>query len=128
MTSEIKKNRVITILDGFDELLSDKEEGDSFDKSEAMLETIAELLTHDSKIILTTRKTAVLEGDDFYNWMEAHFNDFDVIRYSLLEPQVGDWLDYFRIDSLRSNNLDPETISNPVLLSNLKYLPNEKFL
>lgn len=128
VTSEIKKNRVITILDGFDELLSDKEEGDSFDKSEAMLETIAELLTHDSKIILTTRKTAVLEGDDFYNWMEAHFNDFDVIRYSLLEPQVGDWLDYFRIDSLRSNNLDPETISNPVLLSYLKYLPDEKFL
>lgn len=35
-----------------------------------MLETIADLLEGNAKIVLTTRKTAILSGPEFYDWYE----------------------------------------------------------
>ena len=127
VVEEIKNNRVIMILDGFDELLSESEDEERFENSEAMLETIGELLERDAKVILTTRKTAILEGDDFYDWMYDHSDDFDVIRYSILEPQTSDWLDQSRIDDLEASGLSADSIANPVILSYLRYLSDVSF-
>ena len=66
----IKEGRIPLIIDGFDELLNeDLDAGNSnFDrnKGKTMLETIADLLEGNAKIVLTTRKTAILSGPEFY--------------------------------------------------------------
>lgn len=70
----IKEGRIPLIIDGFDELLNeDLDAGNSnFDrnKGKTMLETIADLLEGNAKIVLTTRKTAILSGPEFYDWYE----------------------------------------------------------
>ncbi|WP_374421599.1 hypothetical protein [Chromobacterium sp.] len=125
--AEIKNGNIIVILDGFDELLRNKEEDVEFEKSEAMLETIAKLLENQAKVILTTRKTAILEGEEFHNWADRHENDFEIVRYSLLEPKINDWLPSPRIESLKEAGLNLSNINNPVLLSYLNYLTDESF-
>ncbi|HDT2978589.1 TPA: NACHT domain-containing protein, partial [Klebsiella pneumoniae subsp. pneumoniae] len=64
VNKEIKNGKITVILDGFDELLNEREdEKFQFEKSQAMLETIGKMLENNAKIILTTRKTAILQGD-----------------------------------------------------------------
>ena len=62
----IKKGKIPLIVDGFDELLSrdidNGKKGVKFDDVETMLSTIAELLTNQAKVILTTRKTAIFSA------------------------------------------------------------------
>lgn len=124
----IQKGRITVVLDGFDELLRSNEEENQFEKSEAMLETIGEILKGQSKVILTTRKTALLQGDEFHNWVESHDKDFSVVRYTLHEPEIGDWLTGEKIELLESSGINIKNIANPVLLTYLNYLPEADFI
>jgi len=124
---EIKHGNIVVVLDGFDELLRGSKEENEFEQSEAMLETIAKLLRGNAKVILTTRKTAILEGEGFYNWADSHRNHFQTIRISLLEPRIRDWLAGNRIYDLENAGISLPNISNPVLLSYLNFMSDESF-
>jgi uncharacterized protein YjbI with pentapeptide repeats len=125
---EIKKGRVIVVLDGFDELLKERDEEELlFEKSQAMLETIAEILQGEAKVILTTRKTAILQGDDFDEWIGTHTNDFDFVRYSLREPSIRHWLSRERMEQLEDSRINIKNIANPVLLTFLKFIGDTQF-
>lgn len=124
---EIKNGRITVILDGFDELLKNHDEEKQFEKSQAMLETIGEILSSNAKVVLTTRKTAILQGDDFNNWIESHSQDFEFVRYSLHEPEIKQWLDASRLQQLEERGIRIKNISNPVLLTYLQFIPDELF-
>ena len=125
--AEIKNGRISVILDGFDELLRKGEDGEEFDNKEPMLETISELLTGKAKIIITTRRTILFDGDEFHQWLESHANDFSVVRIRIQEPKVNDWLPYERIEPLKNSGLDLDAIANPVLLSYLRCIDDDSF-
>lgn len=124
---EIGNGRVSVILDGFDELLRKGEEGEEFDKKEPMLETVSELLTGSAKIIITTRRTVLFDGDDFHQWLERHANDFSVVRIRIQEPRTNDWLSHDRLETLERAGLDLGAMANPVLLSYLRCIDDEAF-
>ncbi|GGX29688.1 NACHT domain-containing protein [Undibacterium squillarum] len=125
--NEMRNGRVITILDGFDELLRKNEDGSEFENHEPMLETIGEFLTGNAKIVLTTRRTILFEGDAFHNWVDKHTDDFDLIRIKISEPRVADWLPESRLSALSDTGLKVEHIANPVLLSYLRCISDDKF-
>lgn len=125
--TEMKNGRVITILDGFDELIRKTEQGADFENSEPMLETIGEFLTGNAKIVLTTRRTVLFEGDAFHNWADSHSEMFDLVRLKISEPRVNDWLSPERYDAIRKRGFDVENIANPVLLSYLRCIPDQEF-
>ncbi|WP_216655528.1 hypothetical protein, partial [Vibrio sp. Vb339] len=127
--SEIRSGNVPVILDGFDELLheSSSEDPSNYDSTEPMLETISELLTNKAKVVLTTRRTAIFDGDEFHQWMSSHENDFDIVRIRLHEPSLEDWLPKERIDRLEKCNLPLGNLSNPVLLSFLRCISDTEF-
>ena len=77
--AEVQNGNVPIILDGFDELLHRTNEN-TYENTEPMLSTIGELLKKHAKIILTTRRTAIFDGDEFHNWMDEHSDDFKIIR------------------------------------------------
>lgn len=124
---EIGNGRVSVILDGFDELLRKSEEGEGFDKKEPMLETVSELLTGSAKIIITTRRTVLFDGDEFHQWLERHANDFSVVRIRIQEPRTNDWLTHARLEALERAGLDLNAMANPVLLSYLRCIDDETF-
>jgi hypothetical protein len=125
--TEMYNGRVITILDGFDELLRKNEDGTDFENKEPMLETIGEYLIGNAKIVLTTRRTILFEGDAFHEWVNNHKNEFDFVTIKLNEPRINDWLDSTRINALQSSGLNLEDLSNPVLLSYLRCIPDNEF-
>ncbi|WP_322629030.1 hypothetical protein [Halothiobacillus sp.] len=125
--TEIKNGRISVILDGFDELLRKSEDGEDFDKKEPMLETVSELLTGKAKIIITTRRTILFDGDEFHQWLERHTNDFSVVRIRIQEPKINDWLNYDRIELLKNSGLNMEAMANPVLLSYLRCIDDQSF-
>ncbi|MCV4288440.1 hypothetical protein OH708_11040 [Pseudomonas capsici] len=125
--SEITNGKVVAVLDGFDELLRKSDVSGEFENSEPMLETIGELMRGRAKVILTTRRTVIFEGDDFHQWVDRHSEDFDLIRLRLNEPQISDWLDYHRLEKIKSVGVDIESISNPVLLSYLRCISEDDF-
>lgn len=125
---QIRKGGIIVILDGFDELLNEKEDEEfQFEKSQAMLHTIGSILQENAKVILTTRKTAILQGEDFDYWINENENKFEFIRYSLKEPSVKNWLGAERNDRLGRTYINMKNISNPVLLNFLKFISDEDF-
>jgi hypothetical protein len=128
----IKQGRIPLIIDGFDELLSkDLDDGAmdaKFSDVETMLSTIADLLTDKSKVILTTRKTAIFSGENFADWIYQKIDDkydFDVIRYQLDNPSIENWLTPERYKMIPQNVAN--SLSNPVLLSYLRYIDNNEF-
>lgn len=125
---EIKKGRVITILDGFDELLRDGDAEEEFEGKEPMLETIGHYLRGNAKLVLTTRKTVLFEGDNFFNWIDDNVDNFELVRIRLGEPRISDWLDNNRYRKINSAvGVDIDNISNPVLLSYLRCIKDEVF-
>jgi len=128
VNNEIRNGKVPVILDGFDELLHESSADEGFENSEPMLETIGELLTDKAKIILTTRRTAIFDGDEFHQWMDVHEKDFDVVRIRIHEPTVSEWLDASRITTLSESGFNVHELSNPVLLSYLRSINNEEFV
>lgn len=128
VSKEIKSGKIIVILDGFDELLNEREdEKFQFEKSQAMLETIGDILKLNAKVILTTRKTAILQGDDFDEWIGRNTEQFDFTRYSLKEPSAWNWLSHERSQQLESNKINIKNLSNPVLLTFLKFISDDQF-
>lgn len=136
--SEIKNGWIPLIIDGFDELIdskvainSDYEQSD--DSSLSMLSTIADLLDENSKakIVLTSRRTAILTGDMFNEWVERKLCKeclFD--RYQISIPDASDWIGPEKYQLLaRGESID--NICNPVMMSfisnniSLEYLQNE---
>lgn len=122
----ISQGRIPLIIDGFDELLSeDLDSGNTKNarkKGETMLSTIADLLHDNAKIVLTTRKTAVLSGEEFLEWFQGRFgldSDVHLSRYVLGQPMLDNWLTSAQIRMLGDKIFG---ISNPVLLGYLKYL------
>mgnify|MGYP002852998311 FL=1 len=127
----IEQGRIPLIIDGFDELLSeDLDTGNIVKgkrKGETMLSTIADLLKNNAKIVLTTRKTAILSGSDFLDWYQSRFGDSNtvqIVRYILGQPMLENWLSSSRIKQLSDKIIN---ISNPVLLGYLHYLNDEQF-
>lgn len=128
----IKNGRIPLIIDGFDELLSkDLDEGkqdSAFGEVETMLSTIADLLTDRAKVILTSRKTAIFSGPSFADWFDNQkekSSSFKIIRYQLDSPTIEQW-----IPNGRKNRLPftiTSSVSNPVLLSYLRYCGDEDF-
>jgi hypothetical protein len=125
--TEIKNGRIAAILDGFDELLRKKEESGDFENKEPMLETVSELLTGYAKIIITTRRTVLFDGDEFHQWLDRHAETFSVVRIRIQEPKVYDWLPYGRVEALKQGGLDVDAMANPVLLSYLKCIDDISF-
>lgn len=128
----IKSGRIPLIIDGFDELLSeDLDKGDmsrASKKGITMLSTLAELLKDNAKIVLTTRKTAILSGQLFLDWYQKHFEDaegVEFIRYRIDVPQIYNWLNPKRVTMLSDHITE---LSNPVLLGYLHYLNDEEFM
>lgn len=126
--TEMVNGRVVTILDGFDELLRKSDETDEFEKQEPMLETIGQFLTGSAKIVLTTRRTVLFEGDAFHTWAATHADIFELVRIRIGEPSIIDWLPENRLNAINATTLDIQGgLSNPVLLSYLRCIPQDKF-
>lgn len=127
---EIQNGNVPVILDGFDELLHKSKknsDSDSYNSTEPMLDTIGELLADSAKVILTTRRTAIFDGDDFHEWIEKHNVDFEVFRIRINEPTIEDWIQPDRLTKLLQCEFPIERLNNPVLLSYLRCIPNDTF-
>jgi hypothetical protein len=126
--TQIGNGKLFLIVDGFDELLHRRENANpDYDKVEPMLETLSDLLIGDAKIVLTSRKTAIFNGDHFHTWMHSHENDFNISRYSLLKPKLENWLSYERRSALERISFPIEKISNPVLLAFLSAQEQDRF-
>lgn len=128
VSDEIERGRITLVIDGFDELLYRKDSSDeNLRDSESMLDTIASLLKHNARVLLTTRKTALFTGDDFYRWVEAHSDVFEVIRYQIEKPTVESWLPSERIKQLVTANFPIRKLVNPVILSYLRNLSDVEY-
>lgn len=129
----IREGRIPLIIDGFDELLSaDLDNGGinaDFKEVETMLSTISDLLTDHSKVVLTTRKTAIFSGQSFIDWycdrISSSFS-FDIIRYQLSAPTFRDWLDASRRKTFSNHHIG-SSIANPVLMGYLRYIDDGEF-
>lgn len=128
----ISQGRIPLIIDGFDELLSEDLDSGNTNrarkKGETMLSTIADLLHDNAKVVLTTRKTAVLSGEEFLEWYQGRFgldSKVHLSRYVLGQPMLDNWLSSSQIRMLGDKITG---ISNPVLLGYLKYLNKEDFI
>lgn len=128
--TEIQNGNVPVILDGFDELLhqSKNKESEGYDNTEPMLETIGELLQKSAKVILTTRRTAIFDGDEFHNWVDTHNDDFEIYRIRISEPTINDWIPADRLDELKKLSFPIERLNNPVLLSYIRCITDQHFL
>lgn len=128
---EVKEGRIAVVLDGFDEILHDSntdiEDASSFEEAEPMLETIGELLTGNAKIILTSRRSAIFDGEIFNEWVERYQDKFLINRYKLEKPEVKDWLQPSRLEALDQTEVDVARLANPVLLSFLRFVDDGKF-
>lgn len=128
----IIEGRIPLIIDGFDELLNEDIDkanaaGDK-NKGKTMLQTIADLLKGNAKIVLTTRKTAILSGEEFYEWYEETVTEkgnISILRYKLEQPKIEDWLDDRKIRNLPEHIKD---LSNPVILGYLHFLNDDVFV
>lgn len=128
---EIKNGRIPLIIDGFDELLekvnTESEIDSSFEEVETMLDTIGNLLEHNAKIILTTRKTAIFTGEEFESWLQKWDTKFFVTRISLKEPRLKDWMGADKYQLINDKNIPVQYLANPVILSFLKNIDFNDF-
>lgn len=120
---QIYKGRIPLIIDGFDELItrdSNKTDVDS------MLSTIVDLLQNDAKIVITSRKTAILNSDEFIETINSSIESFSLARFEIKEPTIENWLTPDRYKVIEDNGFPINQISNPVLLSYLRNIPIER--
>tara|TARA_R100000306_G_C4378081_1_gene142869 strand:+ start:564 stop:2699 length:2136 start_codon:yes stop_codon:yes gene_type:complete len=128
---EVKEGRIVVVLDGFDEILhdsgSDIDANESFEEAEPMLETISELLTGNAKIVLTSRRSAIFDGEIFSEWVERNRDNFEINRYRIEKPEVKDWIPQSRLQMLSGTEIDVSRLANPVLLSYLRFVDDSTF-
>lgn len=122
----IKDGRIPLLVDGFDELLSrdinNTNRKVEFREIESMLSTIADLLKRNAKILLTSRKTAIFSGEEFFEWYdnlkECGLN-FQLVKYSINNPTIKDWVDKRYVERYGESLLS--ALNNPVLLGFIRY-------
>lgn len=120
---QIYKGRIPLIIDGFDELITkESNKGDV----ESMLSTIVDLLQNDAKIVITSRKTAILNSDEFIETINSSIENFSLARFEIREPTIENWLNNERLELIQENEFPINQISNPVLLSYLRNISLEK--
>ncbi len=127
---EIKNGRVPVIIDGFDELLLKSREDDSsenFEEVGSMLATIGELLEGNAKILLTTRKTALFAGDEFYEWMLTNEEKFSITRYEIHKPDIKKWIGHDKVSYLERSDIPIHSIASPVLLTHIRSMTEGTF-
>lgn len=130
---EVKSGRIVVVLDGFDEILHDNSNQNltgienNFENAEPMLETIGELLVNNAKVILTSRRSAIFDGEIFNDWLARYDQKFKINRYKIEKPEIKDWLTITRLDRLSNAGLDVYKLANPVLLSYLRFVSDETF-
>ncbi|WP_049365622.1 NACHT domain-containing protein [Haemophilus parainfluenzae] len=129
---ELKNGRIVMILDGFDELLSETsqpqgEANKNYENAEPMLETIGDLLSNEAKIIITSRRSAIFDDYVFEEWLDRFHNKFEFIRYRIDSPKIDDWLTNERKKSLEDVGISINSMANPVLLSYLRFLKEDNF-
>jgi hypothetical protein len=120
---QITKGRIPLIIDGFDELItkeSNKQE------VESMFTTILDLLKGQAKIIITSRKTAIFNSDEFHNSIIESKNHFSVARFVIKEPTVENWLTSDKLEYIREEDFPIDELANPVLLAYIRNIPLEK--
>ncbi|MEO1268126.1 MAG: hypothetical protein AAFX99_08510, partial [Myxococcota bacterium] len=132
VASEIKLGRLPLVIDGFDELILQKPQGIKdevdFTHAEAMLDTISSLLDNQSKVLITTRRTALFSGAEFEDWLEQLEQDgCKVHRIELDAPRPADWLGKVRETRLMQTGVPILNLANPVLFSYLRNLPEVEF-
>lgn len=120
---EIKKGRIPLIIDGFDELISKdfSFSASEFQQVESMLSTVVDLLSDNAKIIITSRKTAIFNSEDFFNWMSSRDIEYTMAKITISEPHVDNWLNLEQREIIHRAQLPIEKFANPVLLAFLKY-------
>jgi hypothetical protein len=57
-----------------------------------MLSTIVDLLTDNAKVIITSRKTAIFNSEEFHNWMIDRNIDYTLSKVTISEPSIENWL------------------------------------
>lgn len=119
---QIYKGRIPLIIDGFDELIT--KESNKQDV-ESMLSTIIDLLQNDAKIVITSRKTAILNSEEFIETINSSIENFSLARFEIKEPTIENWLNLERLEIIKENEFPINQISNPVLLSYLRNIPLE---
>lgn len=133
--SEIQNGKVPLIIDGFDELISQsnknmvEKEDLNDDDSQTMLDTIAELFTEEcaTKVVLTSRKSAIFTGDIFEEWIRTHLLGCKVTRVSIEEPTVRDWLGHDKSNFLQNQKIPFASIVNPILLAFMRSMDMHTF-
>jgi hypothetical protein len=120
---QIYKGRIPLIIDGFDELIS--REGINADV-ESMLATIVDLLQKNAKIVITSRKTAILNSEEFIETINSSIESFSLARFEIKEPTIENWLSPPRLKTIIDNSFPINQISNPVLLSYLRNIHIDK--
>ncbi len=135
--SEIRNGNVLLIIDGFDELISRSNKNMAMQNSDAqdeenaqtMLDTIAEMFGGESKtkIVLTSRKSAIFTDDAFQEWASDHLNACTVTRISIEVPTVRDWLGYEKIDYLEKKTIPFSSFVNPILLAFMRSMSLDAF-
>jgi hypothetical protein len=120
---EIKSGRIPLIIDGFDELISKDFSfaASEFQQVESMLSTIVDLLSENAKIVITSRKTAIFNSEEFLQWMEAKEMAYSLLRISISEPKIENWLNAERLQILDEGDVPVQNFANPVLLTYLRY-------
>lgn len=120
---QIHKGRIPLIIDGFDELISKENNKEDV---ESMLSTIVDLLKDNAKIIITSRKTALLNSELFIETISNVNENFSLARFEIKEPTIKNWLSEDRLEIIDTNDFPINQISNPVLLSYLRNIPLQK--
>ncbi|MDR2652863.1 MAG: hypothetical protein LBC68_11235 [Prevotellaceae bacterium] len=125
---QIKQGKIPVIIDGFDELLSKdlSANASQLRDIESMLSTIVNLLEGKAKIVITSRKTAIFSGEDFYEWIKNTNQKYSVARFSISEPKIENWLEKDRLDILNNCNFPVANVANPVLLSYIRNIEIEE--
>ena len=135
---EIKEGNVPLIIDGFDELISKSIEqirltqnskfaNEFFEDLESMLDTIVMLLKNKAKIILTSRKSSFFSGEKYEKWLEQYVEEFIVVRVTLNEPDISEWIGTDKVQLLQDRSIPYLDIANPVILAYLRNLPITEF-
>ena len=133
--AEIRNGNVPLVIDGFDELISRSNKDMGYDDSVAdddsktMLDTIAELYLEgcSTKIVLTSRKSAIFTGDIFEEWAKKHLPFCNITRVSIEEPTIKDWIGYDKANYLEKQRIPFASIVNPILLAFMRSMDDEKF-
>jgi hypothetical protein len=121
---QIKQGKIPVIIDGFDELLSKDLSANTphLRDIESMLTTIVNLLEDKAKIVITSRRTAIFNGEEFYEWIKNTNKKYSVARFSISEPRIENWLDPERLHILKSEAFPIDNVANPVLLSYIRHI------